>query len=121
MSAITKKVEPPPYNLKASSQKIKTVITEVQNEILGTSMKYTSDTATILTKQLSDSIKNRLRDLALPRYKFIVQVVLGEQRTEGVHVGCRCLWDSETDNYASVTYSNDEFFCVTTAYGVYQY
>uniref|UniRef100_A0A8C1JWV0 Uncharacterized protein n=1 Tax=Cyprinus carpio TaxID=7962 RepID=A0A8C1JWV0_CYPCA len=41
----------------------------------------------ILREQLSvaDSIKNKLRDEGFDRYKLIVQVVVGEQRGEGVN------------------------------------
>ena len=42
----------------------------------------------------------------LARYKYVVQVVIGEQRGEGVRMGSRCFWDSETDNVASETYIN---------------
>lgn len=42
----------------------------------------------------------------LARYKYIVQVVIGEQRGEGVRMGSRCFWDSETDNIANETYVN---------------
>lgn len=42
----------------------------------------------------------------LPRYKYVVQVVIGEQRGEGVRMGSRCFWDSETDNVASETFVN---------------
>lgn len=45
-------------------------------------------------------------ELKLPRYKFMVQVVIGEQKGEGVRMGCRCFWDSDTDNYASETFTN---------------
>jgi len=55
------------------------------------------------------------------RYKLLVQVVIGQQKGEGVRMGTRCFWDAESDNYASDTYSNDSLFCVATAYGVYMY
>ncbi|CAM9219843.1 unnamed protein product, partial [Hapterophycus canaliculatus] len=42
----------------------------------------------------------------LARYKYVVQVVIGEQRGEGVRMGSRCFWDSDTDNVASETYIN---------------
>ena len=45
-------------------------------------------------------------ELNLERYKFVVQVVIGEQRGEGVRMGCRCFWDSDTDGYAEDTYRN---------------
>ena len=58
-------------------------------------------------RSLADEIKSRLKtELELPRYKFVVQVVIGEQRGEGVRMGCRCFWDPDTDAYAEETYRN---------------
>ena len=34
---------------------------------------------------------------------------------------CRCLWDSDTDNYASDVYMNDSLFCCTAVFGLYYY
>lgn len=45
-------------------------------------------------------------DLDYPRYKYMVQVVLGEQRGEGVRCGCRCFWDSDVDRHASEIFMN---------------
>lgn len=45
-------------------------------------------------------------EMSLARYKYVVQVVIGEQRGEGVRMGSRCFWDSDTDNVASETYVN---------------
>ena len=42
----------------------------------------------------------------IPRYKIVVQVTLGQMKDQGVRVASRCLWDTQTDNYASVEYSN---------------
>ena len=44
---------------------------------------------------------------------------MGEQRGEGVRMGCRTFWDTDTDSYASETFVNDHIFCVATAYAVY--
>ena len=55
------------------------------------------------------------------RYKIVVEVVIGEQRGEGVRMGSRCLWDSDTDNYASEVYMNDSLFCCTAVFGLYYY
>merc|ERR1711892_1411926 len=74
------------------------------------------------TKEIADEIKSRLKsELELPRYKFVVQVVIGEQRGEGVRMGCRCFWDPDTDAYAEDTYRNDSLFCVAAAFGSYLY
>ncbi|CAM9459432.1 unnamed protein product [Discosporangium mesarthrocarpum] len=55
----------------------------------------------------------------LSRYKYVVQVVMGEQRGAGVRMGNRCYWDTDTDNCASETFINDSLFCVVAAYAVY--
>jgi hypothetical protein len=45
-------------------------------------------------------------ELGFKRYKYVVQVVLGEQHGAGVKIGSRCLWDADTDNYASGVFIN---------------
>jgi len=56
--------------------------------------------------------------MGFDRYKFVVQCVIGEQRGEGVKMGCRCFWDSDTDNYAQDVFmnvrSNDSNSCLST-------
>ena len=75
----------------------------------------------VTTKKIADEIRTRLKAQDLPRYKYMVQVVIGEQRGEGVRMGCRTFWDADTDAYANATYVNDNLFCVATAYGIYLY
>mmetsp|Transcript_130857 Transcript_130857/g.419658 ORF Transcript_130857/g.419658 Transcript_130857/m.419658 type:complete len:125 (-) Transcript_130857:115-489(-) len=97
---------------------------EIIKEVLQSKLEkaqYNMETTQALTKQVADDIKDRLKDLMLPRYKIVVQVAIGEQRGQGVRMGSRCFWDSDTDSYASETYSNETLFCVATAYGVYLY
>uniref|UniRef100_H9GC41 Tctex1 domain containing 2 n=1 Tax=Anolis carolinensis TaxID=28377 RepID=H9GC41_ANOCA len=55
------------------------------------------------------------------RYKMVVQVVIGEQRGEGVNMAARCFWDADTDNYAQDVFINDSLFCVAMAFGCYFY
>jgi hypothetical protein len=83
--------------------------------------EYNSDEANTWTKQIVDEIKDKLKEKGFERYKFIVQVVMGEQRGEGVKMGCRCFWDSDTDNYAQDVFMNDTLFCVAAAFGVFYY
>ena len=86
------------------------------------SRRYNPELTAQWTREIADEIKNRLKsELELPRYKFAVQVVVGEQRGAGVRYGCRCFWDADTDNYAEETYRNDTLFCVAAVYGSYLY
>jgi len=45
-------------------------------------------------------------ELNIPRYKIVVQVTIGEVKSQGVRVASRCLWDTESDNYASYSFKN---------------
>ncbi|CAM9668988.1 unnamed protein product, partial [Choristocarpus tenellus] len=64
------------------------------------------DHATAQTKKICDTIKDGLKGMNLDRYKYVVQVVIGEQRGAGVRMANRCFWDSDTDNCASETFMN---------------
>jgi hypothetical protein len=47
-----------------------------------------------------------MADLDVPRYKYMVQVVMGEQKGEGIQIGSRFFWDSDTDKFATESFSN---------------
>ena len=42
----------------------------------------------------------------MPRYKYVVQVVLGQMKNQGVRVTSKCLWDANFDNHASYSFYN---------------
>jgi len=124
-----KPVEPVPENTytirpnfmhKFRPASAKEVIHFVLNEMLS-DKRYDAEETTAWCKQISCEIKDKLKALGLDRYKYIVQVVIGEQRGEGVKMGCRCFWDSDTDNYAQDIFMNDTLFCVAAAFGVFHY
>ena len=45
-------------------------------------------------------------DLGLKRYKYVVQVTLGEVKKQGVRIASRCLWDTNNDNHSSYSFKN---------------
>eukprot|EP00057_Strongylocentrotus_purpuratus_P035080 XP_797623.2 PREDICTED: tctex1 domain-containing protein 2 [Strongylocentrotus purpuratus] len=73
----------PNFLKKFRSAAVKAVIHTVLNEEL-TDKQYSAEETTAWCKQISEKIKERLKELELDRYKFIIQVVIGEQRGEGV-------------------------------------
>ncbi|XP_077987862.1 dynein light chain Tctex-type protein 2B-like [Glandiceps talaboti] len=99
---------------------VKEVIHTVLHEMLN-DRQYDGEETTNWCKSISDEIKQRLKDQGMERYKYIVQVAIGEQRGEGVKMACRCFWDSDTDNYAQDIFMNDSLFCVAAAFGVFYY
>mmetsp|Transcript_29049 Transcript_29049/g.50129 ORF Transcript_29049/g.50129 Transcript_29049/m.50129 type:complete len:125 (+) Transcript_29049:100-474(+) len=110
----------PEYRQRISVNEMKGIINKVLKEELE-GKQYQTEQVQEQTKKIADDIRNKLREMDKPRYKFFVQVVIGEQRGEGVRMGCRTFWDADTDSYASEQYVNDSLFCVATAYGVYLY
>ncbi|XP_063725562.1 dynein light chain Tctex-type protein 2B-like [Symsagittifera roscoffensis] len=99
-------------------------VREVINSVLSknlTDKTYNAEEVADLTKTLSESIKEAVKELGYDRYRLLVQVVIGEQKGEGVKMGCRCFWDADTDNYAQDTFMNDSLFCVAAVFGLFYY
>ena len=97
---------------------------ELIKEILQSRLKavvYQPEAIQTLTKDIAESVKWKLKELNLPRYKYIVQVTIGEQRGQGIRAGCKCFWDFDTDYVASESYINDSLFCLVTVFAVYLY
>mmetsp|Transcript_14316 Transcript_14316/g.21638 ORF Transcript_14316/g.21638 Transcript_14316/m.21638 type:complete len:126 (-) Transcript_14316:16-393(-) len=111
----------PNFKQKFKPQQIKDILREMLVEKL-TGATYQSEMVAHLSKELANNIRDRLTtDLDNPRYKYVVNVFIGEQKGEGIKMGCRCFWDDETDNYATDVYMNDALFCIATVFGVYNY
>ena len=71
------------------------------------------------TREISDEIKQALKEEEWKHYKIVVQVVIGEQRGEGVNMAARCLWDPNSDDFAQEAFINERLFCVAAAFGCY--
>jgi hypothetical protein len=78
------------------------------------------------SREISDEIRNQMRSfsssffvlilshmlvlcvsllaLNFDRYKYCVQVFVGEQKGEGIRFGFKALWDKDTDDWAQYTY-----------------
>ncbi|XP_042149881.1 dynein light chain Tctex-type protein 2B [Ixodes scapularis] len=82
---------------------------------------YDKDAVPDWTRKTSEKICGKLQELGFERYKFVVQVVIGEQRGAGTRMACRCIWDSDTDVYASEFFSNSTLFCVAVVLASYYY
>merc|ERR1712146_298739 len=112
----------PSFGTKFKPMEVRKVIESVVVAELSGVSYNPEDKIVEMTKKLSNLIKNKLKeDLELPRYKYVVQVVIAEQKGQGIKMGCRSFWATETDNYAEYTYKNDTLICVASAFGVYYY
>lgn len=60
----------------------------------------------------------KLESLGKSRFKIVVQTTIGQLRDQGIRIASRCLWDPNTDNYASVKYSNVRDYSFTLSWSV---
>jgi len=63
------------------------VVKDLISEVLLSSLKnreYDQNETSNWTKEIATNIKGKLKDLKLPRYKFLVQVIIGEMKGAGV-------------------------------------
>ena len=52
---------------------------------------YDANKVSQWSKNIADNVKSQVKTLGYDRYKIVVEVVIGEQRGEGVRMGSRCL------------------------------
>ena len=82
---------------------------------------YHPDNTSQWAREIADEVKQSLKMQDLDRYKYVVQVVIGEQRGEGVTMAARCFWDASRDRYVQKTFQNETIFCVVAAFAAYYY
>lgn len=98
--------------------KVKAIIQDVMNEKLK-GMVFDANKSAEVTEELSQSIRTKVKELKIPRYKVGVQVFYGELKGQGIRVASKCLWDPNFDNWASFTFSNETIHCTGIVFGVY--
>ncbi|MEW5306790.1 MAG: hypothetical protein WDW36_009228 [Sanguina aurantia] len=110
----------PAFNQKFKASRAKELIAAVLKVRLASAV-YHADNTSSWAREIADDIKTKLKEESWGRYKYVVQVFIGEQRGEGVRLACRGFWDPNTDSYAHEAFSNESLFCVATAFGIYLY
>jgi len=111
----------PTFKEKFPPTEVKKIISTFLSEFLA-DKTYNPELSAQWTREIADGIKGSIKQqLELPRYKYVVQVVVGEMKGEGVRMGCRCFWDADTDNSADESYRNDSLFCVAAVFATYLY
>ncbi|CAM9486983.1 unnamed protein product [Chrysoparadoxa australica] len=100
-----------PSEVRAIAQKA------VNQELDG--KQYDEEEAKEWSLNIADEIRAEVSKLNITRYKIVVQVTVGQMKAQGVRVASRCLWDTATDNYASVSYKSQSLWCSTMVFGVY--
>jgi hypothetical protein len=97
---------------------VESIIKEVMDKKLKKA-KFEDSKCKALALELCSEIKEKVKELNIPRYKVVLQSVIGEVSGQGAYIASRCLWDIETDNYASFSMKNSSLFCVLMVFGLY--
>lgn len=108
----------PDENEKFMPKDVENVIKDVMSKKLKKAV-YDDTRSKQLALELCSEIKERIKALNMPRYKVVLQSVIGEVKGQGAYVASRCLWDTETDNCASFSMKNSSLFCVVMVFGLY--
>ena len=106
-----------PYK-KFDPQKVEQVVQNIVKEKLD-GYKYNPKLCAVMSKVISEDIRDKVKGLQYDRYKIIVNVVIGEKKNQDIVACSRSVWDEKLDSYASHTYQNQDILCSVTVYGVY--
>ena len=72
-----------------------------------------------VTVKITEEIKERVKKLCYPRYKFVCHVIVGDVNKQDVRVVSRCAWDAAVDRYAQSEYRSFYLYAVGIVYGIY--
>uniref|UniRef100_A0A0B6ZJQ6 Tctex1 domain-containing protein 1 n=1 Tax=Arion vulgaris TaxID=1028688 RepID=A0A0B6ZJQ6_9EUPU len=109
----------PNHAERFQSKKAENVMKLVLESYLG-GETYNTSICSNLVQQISDVIKGRMKDLGFsPRYKFVCLVIIGQNKHQGIAVASRSVWNPETDNFASASFSSGDLFAVANIFATY--
>ncbi|KAG5500422.1 hypothetical protein JKF63_03515 [Porcisia hertigi] len=109
----------PRAGTKFSVPAVVRLIKDVCEEMVGPERPYVYEEAQPLIKDLCAEIQHRAVRLGYERYKLVTHATVAEAASQGMRVASRCLWDPETDNYASYTYSSQYIHITISVFGIY--
>lgn len=101
-----------------SPEKVENVIRDVLDSRLNAVTYHPARSKTLAT-DLSTVIKGRVKMLDFKRYKIVCNVIVMENKDQGVQVASRCIWNSSTDNFATYTYRNSSVIAIAYVHGAY--
>ncbi|KAF0513787.1 Tctex1 domain-containing protein 2 [Gigaspora margarita] len=110
----------PSFKQKFRAPMVKNVIRTIASQRLNNAL-YDKDQAPGWANEISREIKQKLIELDLKQYKYVVNVTIMENKAAGARIQLACSWDMDTDNVAYETFKNDSIVCVIMAFGVYFY
>ncbi|GKT36111.1 Dynein light chain Tctex-1 like protein [Aduncisulcus paluster] len=108
----------PPPEVKFSRSIFRKAISEGL-EKLTEDFKYDAAKVGDVTMSLAHNLQKYIRDVIPPRYKVVIQVLIVQNKEQGLRCATRGLWDPSTDNCVSVAVDKDDCKIVAIVFGVY--
>ncbi|KAJ3023333.1 Tctex1 domain-containing protein 3 [Thoreauomyces humboldtii] len=103
---------------KFHSEPVRRIAEEILQRSLA-KVKYDGEKVPILCQSISNEILANVKKLDYDRYKYVVDVTIGEFKGQGIRVASRAVWDTTTDSYASSSFKNATLFAVAMVFGCY--
>lgn len=113
----------PRTNFHRAEGNIRTMMEDYLENTLNDLSADSSTTATEAAraaKGLAESIKHQVKLEQLERYKIISLATICLKSGQDLVSSSRCVWDTQTDGFISVTKQNKGWFGEVTIYAVYQ-
>ncbi|KAJ3148599.1 Tctex1 domain-containing protein 2 [Geranomyces variabilis] len=110
------------YKMKPDQKFHSEPVRRITNDVLQrtlTKVKYDGEKIPLLCQQISNEILASVKKLDYDRYKYVVDVTIGEFKGQGIRVASRAIWDTTTDSYASASFKNATLFAVAMVFGCY--
>ena len=100
-------------------QKVKAVMNESIKLFMAKQSSYSPAKSAQVSRYLTEDIKTRLKQFNIKRYKFVVHVMIGQSKEQGMQYVTRCIWDTQTDDVATVVYAHKDLFVVANVFAIY--
>lgn len=94
----------------------KTIETELEQYL--TELTYDGPQMGTKAKIISDDVKQMVKLHGYDRCKIVCTVTLGQSKGQGFRECSRCIWDTERDNFVTVSCDNGSLFVVVTVFGI---
>lgn len=104
---------------KFTASKAKDIIKAVVTSHINKNEKYDPNMCKRVAPTMCDIIQEKLKDLNIPRYKYVVHVLMGQQGDQCLRSTSRCLWNTNTDDFTEFHYSVNDLFVSATVYAVF--
>ena len=113
----TYRMEPAPDH-KADMDQLHRLTTDILDSAMHR-YRYDPNRVRKFVANLAERIRNEIKSLPFKRYKTIVQVVIGQKRSQGLLIASRCLWDVELDRHLTITKQTANAFVTAAVFLVY--